>query len=248
VDISFLTYEILDSTNTEALKRAREGADEGLCIVARQQTAGRGRRGRTWVSEKDAGLYFTIILRPQIDAEHLPLITLMAGIAVHDLLASYRLHPDIKWVNDVTVNDKKIAGILAEATETDSGIAVVLGIGINIAAPSAHLPNATCLKDEGAAGDLSRSFLANELAKFIQYWYQELNTEDGKAKVIKHLSLRSSYFSGKPVKVALEHETLTGVTDGLESTGALRVKRPDGSVAIIHAGDVELLRSGEPLS
>src|SRR5688572_28795328 len=101
-----LTYDILDSTNDEALKQARLGVDEGLCVVARQQTAGRGRYGRTWVSARDAGLYLSLVLRPKLEMRELPLITLMAGIAVNDALEEFGIKPDIKWVNDLLVNGK----------------------------------------------------------------------------------------------------------------------------------------------
>ena len=132
MNITVLTYDTIDSTNTEALKQARLGAEEGLCVVARQQTAGRGRHGRTWVSPEDAGLYFSIVLRPKLDAKDLSLITLTAGVAVHDTLAETGLKPDIKWVNDLLVDEKKICGILAETTDTQSGLAVIVGIGINL--------------------------------------------------------------------------------------------------------------------
>ena len=128
---TLLTFDTLDSTNTEALKHARQGAAEGLCITARQQTAGRGRYGRTWVSAKDAGLYFSIILRPKLETQFLPLLTLMAGVAVHDMLREYALNPDIKWVNDIHIEERKIAGILAETAEGPEGLAVVVGIGVN---------------------------------------------------------------------------------------------------------------------
>ncbi|MEO8572868.1 MAG: biotin--[acetyl-CoA-carboxylase] ligase, partial [Pyrinomonadaceae bacterium] len=147
---TLLTFDTLDSTNTEALKQAKLGAGEGVCVVARQQTAGRGRYGRTWVSERDAGLYFSVILRPKLAVNDLSLITLMAGVAVHTSLEELAVTADIKWVNDVLVNEKKIAGILAETTETDQGLAVIVGIGINLT--SANFPPGlgmagTCLKD-----------------------------------------------------------------------------------------------------
>jgi BirA family biotin operon repressor/biotin-[acetyl-CoA-carboxylase] ligase len=129
MNINLLTFDSLDSTNTEALKHARLGAEEGLCIVARQQTAGRGRHGRTWVSEADAGLYFSIVLRPKIETQYLPLITLMTGVAVHDTLGEVGIDADIKWVNDLHVDGKKICGILAETTDTPKGLAVIVGIG-----------------------------------------------------------------------------------------------------------------------
>ena len=255
MNITVLTYESLDSTNTEALKQARLGADEGLCIVARQQSAGRGRHGRTWVSEKDAGLYFSIILRPKLDAKFLPLITLMAGIAVHDTLTEIGLKPDIKWVNDVLVNEKKISGILAETTETNEGVAVILGIGINLNStnfPPEIADAATSIESESgaiaigfrsgsganAAGDLSET-----LTKFVTYFYEILTAENGPAEIISEWRRRSSYFSGKAVRVSLQNETVTGVTDGLESNGALRLKKIDGTTLIVQTGEVERLRA-----
>src|SRR5262245_53015519 len=99
MNFTILRFDSLESTNTEAISQARAGADEGLCILARHQSAGRGRHGRSWSSPKDSGLYFSILLRPKIDLRFLPLITLMAGVAVHDALADLGLKPDIKWVN-----------------------------------------------------------------------------------------------------------------------------------------------------
>ena len=244
MNITVLTFDSLDSTNTEALKQARLGADEGLCIVAREQTAGRGRHGRTWVSQKDAGLYFSIVLRPKINTKFLPVITLMTGVAVHDTLQDFGLKPDIKWVNDVLIKEKKISGILAETTETNDGIAVVVGIGINL--KSSNFPPeiadiATSLESEtkvAATGNLAES-----LTKYLTYFYEILRSENGPAEIINEWRRRSSYFSGKAVRVVLENETITGVTEGLEPNGALRIRRENGELAIIQAGDVEQLRS-----
>ncbi|MCA1589686.1 MAG: biotin--[acetyl-CoA-carboxylase] ligase, partial [Acidobacteria bacterium] len=132
MNITILKFDEIDSTNSEAMRQAGGGANEGLCIVARKQTAGRGRHGRVWESPEDAGLYFSIILRPKIDYRFLPLLTLMAGISVRDTLCEIDLRPDIKWVNDVLIDGKKISGVLAETVDTGDGVVVVLGIGINI--------------------------------------------------------------------------------------------------------------------
>ena len=245
MNITLLNFDSLDSTNTEALNQARLGADEGLCIVARQQTAGRGRHGRTWISGKDAGLYFSIVLRPRLDTRYLPLVTLMAGVAVHETLAELDLKPDIKWVNDILVDGKKISGILAETTDTPNGLAVVVGIGINLrwdaTAPDLD-GNATSI--QAAAGrDVPVAQLSQQLTSRLAQWYEVLTGADGPANIVDAWRQRSSYFSGKRVRVVLENETLLGVTDGLEPEGALRIRRDDGSIAIIHAGDVEQLRT-----
>src|ERR1700760_1168057 len=95
---TILRFDSLPSTNTEAARQASLGAAEGLCVVAREQTAGRGRQQRTWVSPKDAGLYFSVVLRPRIEARVWPLITLAAALAVADALsAPFGLDADIKW-------------------------------------------------------------------------------------------------------------------------------------------------------
>lgn len=247
MNISVLTFDSLDSTNTEALKQARQGADEGLCVVARQQTAGRGRHGRTWVSQKDAGLYFSIVLRPKFDTKFLPLITLMTGVAVHDSLQEFGLKPDIKWVNDILVNEKKISGILAETTETNDGIAVIVGIGINLKSsnfPPEVADTATSIEESGGLPrPVSSTDLVEILTKYLTYFYGILNGESGPPEIINEWRRRSSYFSGKTVRVVLENETITGETDGLESNGALRVKQTNGDISIVQAGDVEQLRS-----
>ena len=132
---TILRFDSIDSTNLEAMRQAREGAPEGFCIIAREQTRGRGRLDRTWQSPKDAGLYFSLILRPRLAKNVWSLITLMAALAVSDsLMKTCALPTDIKWPNDVCVRDRKICGILAETVETDSAAAAIVGIGINLTA------------------------------------------------------------------------------------------------------------------
>lgn len=243
MNINILTYDTLESTNAEALEQARKGAEEGLCIVARQQTAGRGRHGRTWVSDKYAGLYFSIVLRPKIDTKYLTLITLMSGVAVHDTLVELSIKPDIKWVNDVLVNDKKIAGILAETTDTALGRAVVVGIGINLRSsfyPPEVSSTATSVVSE-TTDDLCTSDILEALTKNLSHFYQLLS--DDPTSIVEEWRKRSTYFSGKHVRVATGNTTVTGVTEGLEPDGALRVRQDDGTTVVLHAGDVERLRS-----
>lgn len=250
--ITHQTFDVIDSTNTEALKQARAGADEGTCIMARQQTAGRGRHGRVWVSENDAGLYFSIVLRPRLEPQFLSLVTLMAGVAVHDTLKEFGLTPDIKWVNDVFVNERKISGILAETTETAKGLAVIVGIGINIRSsnfPPELAETATSIADSSTRAELgfrdgpSPEQLAHVLTNYLAYFYDALNDENGTAAIIEEWRSRSTYFAGKSVRIRTESETLEGITDGLQENGALRVRTSDGTVAIVQTGDVEQLRS-----
>src|SRR5256885_8208376 len=128
-----LRFDSIDSTNLEAMRQARAGAPEGLCIIAREQTAGRGRLDRSWHSPKDAGLYFSIVLRPALEMNLWPLLPLMSALAVSDaLMKSCELSTDIKWPNDILASDRKLCGILAETVEAESGSAAIVGIGINL--------------------------------------------------------------------------------------------------------------------
>lgn len=244
VNLTLLNFDTIDSTNTEALKQARLGAEEGLCIVARRQTAGRGRHGRPWVSEKDAGLYFSIVLRPEIEMQFLTLLTLMAGVAVHDALVEFGIEPDIKWVNDLHVREKKICGILTETTDTNSGLAVIVGIGVNLT--SANFPPEIADTATSMLEEVAKKVIPDELSaaitRYLGYFYSVLSGDNGRAVMIEEWRRRSSYFSGKRVKVLMDGETVTGVTDGLEPNGALRLRKDDDSVLIVQAGDVERLR------
>lgn len=244
MNITVLSFDTIDSTNSEASRQARLGAKEGICVVANQQTAGRGRHGRSWVSEKNAGLYFSIVLRPTLETKYLPIVTLMAGVAVHDTLTEFGIKPDIKWVNDILVNEQKISGILAETAETTEGLAVIVGVGINIRSlnfPDDIVKTATSIEDAMGAS-VSRDELLETLTKYFSYFYAVLDRGEGPRQIIEEWRKRSSYFSGKTVRVVLGNETITGITDGLESNGALRVKGIDG-ISIIQAGDVEKLRT-----
>jgi BirA family biotin operon repressor/biotin-[acetyl-CoA-carboxylase] ligase len=180
-----------------------------------------------------------------IEARFLPLITLMSGIAVCDALAETGLAPDIKWVNDILVNEKKISGILAETVDTANGLAVVVGIGVNLR--SSNYPpdvaiRATSIEAEGGK-IVSADEFAAMLARRISHFYPVLCHEGGPSRIIDEWRRRSSYFSGTRVRVVLPNETIEGTTDGLEENGSLRVRQIDGRTIIVQAGDVESVRA-----
>lgn len=238
MNFTTLRFETLGSTNTEAAEQARKGASEGLCIVADEQTQGKGRQGRAWTSHEGMGLYMSLVLRPKVDPQYLSLITLGAALAVHDVLAKgYLVAADIKWPNDIMVGGKKLCGILAETVDTSKGLAVILGIGVNLATPADD--NATSL---GAVTQfrVSRDELLEALLPEIAKYYALIQTSP--VTISDTWSDRSSYARGMSVRVTLSTGLIEGVTDGLERSGALRVKLSDGSVTVVHAGDVERLR------
>lgn len=245
MNFTILRFDEIGSTNTEALNQAKKGADEGLCVVARRQTAGRGRHGRAWVSAKDAGLFFSVVLRPKVETPLLPLVTLMSAVAVHDTLETlFQIDCDIKWVNDIHAKGKKICGILAETTETTKGLAIVVGIGINLKSsnfPPEIAETATSVEAETGETPTVESLL-QKLTFFLSEYCGLLYGANGAEKIRAEWIARSTYAFGKRVRVVLENETIYGTTRGIEENGALRVETETGEIRVVHAGEVEQLR------
>ena len=241
-----LRFDSLASTNLEAARRASEGAAEGLCVVAREQTAGRGRLRRQWVSPKGAGLYFSILLRPQFELSSWPLLTLMASVAVHDaLLEACALETDIKWPNDILANEKKLCGILAETVETSDGRAVVVGIGINLTEysfPKELELMATSVETAGGGRHESETLLA-DLIVVLGKHYEVLKQTNGPETIIREWCARSSYGEGKLIRVRENNESFVGTTRGLERDGALRVETLTGEFRVVRAGDATSVRA-----
>ena len=243
---TILQFDSIDSTNLEAMRQAKSGGAEGLCIIAREQTRGRGRLERNWHSPKDAGLYFSIVLRPSFEISRWPLINLTAALAVSDALAkTFQLVVDIKWPNDICVAHQKLGGILAETVETPDGPAVVLGIGINLTSES-FPPELNELATSIAAvanRQIDRQSLIDELITSLTLRYETLHTDEGCEHTIRDWCAHSSYAYDRQVRIALPNESFAGVTCGLERDGALRVQTPQGEIKIVRAGDVTAVRA-----
>jgi BirA family biotin operon repressor/biotin-[acetyl-CoA-carboxylase] ligase len=242
--IHILNFDSLPSTNTEAARQAAAGAREGLCIVAREQTAGRGRRERVWVSPKDAGLYLSVVLRPRLEAAAWSLITLAAALAVRDALTeACELTTDIKWPNDLLARGRKLCGILSETC--DGGRACVVGIGVNLrdAAFSPEIAARATSVEAETARTPDREALLVALTRHLARRYEELQSHDGEHATVRAWSAASSYAAGKRVRVALGNEgSFEGTTRGLEQDGALRVEDDSGTTRIVRAGDVTAVR------
>lgn len=240
-----LRFDSLPSTNTEAARQAAAGAREGLCVVASEQTAGRGRQGRAWASPPGAGLYFSAVLRPRLDASLWPLLTLAAAVAVADSLReACALETDIKWPNDLLADGRKVCGILAEAVEGTRGRACVVGVGINLRAdslpPELRERAASVEELTGAQPDYER--LLGSLVRALAERYTRLQSDGGAEETLREWRARSSYAEGRRVRVSLGAETFEGTTRGLEADGALRVETAGGGLRVVRAGDVTSLR------
>jgi BirA family biotin operon repressor/biotin-[acetyl-CoA-carboxylase] ligase len=232
----------IDSTNTVALRMGEEGEPHGAVFLAEEQSAGRGRAGRKWLSEKSAGIHCTILLRPPMSPALAPLLTLVAGVAARDAVAEETgLSPDIRWPNDLLINGKKFGGILIEMrAEPDRIHYAAVGIGINVnqtKMPAEIAPIATSLRMETGKVH-SRIELLLRLLRCFDHYYN-LFLAQGAPPILEQFAKVSSYYQGKRVQITTFRETFTGTTVGLEPSGVLRVQRDDGrGIEPVISGDV----------
>jgi BirA family biotin operon repressor/biotin-[acetyl-CoA-carboxylase] ligase len=231
-----------DSTNTIAMHLGEAGEPHGAVVLAEDQTAGRGRAGRAWLTEKSAGISCSVLVRPAISPAHAPLLTLVAGLAARDAAAEeLTAIPDIRWPNDLLVRGRKTGGILTEMhAEPDRVHYAVIGIGINVNQQKMPLEIeeiATSLRIE--SGKIhSRLELLIRLLRHLDRYYN-LYLAEGAAPILRRFAEVSSYYRGKRVRITTSRETFTGITAGLESSGVLRVTRDDGrGTEAILSGDV----------
>ncbi len=232
----------IDSTNSVAMRLGESGEQHGAVVLAEEQTAGRGRAGRSWASEKSAGIYCSVLLRPPIPPAQAPLLTLVAGLAARDAAAEdLDTLPDIRWPNDLLVGGRKFCGILTEMhAEPDRVHYAVVGIGMNVnqtKMPDELADIATSLRIETDKVH-SRLELLIRLLRHLDRYYNQFLAE-GAAPILRRFAEVSSYFKGKHVRITTAKESFTGTTAGLEPTGVLRVARDDGrGIEPVLAGDV----------
>jgi BirA family biotin operon repressor/biotin-[acetyl-CoA-carboxylase] ligase len=243
--------ETLDSTNRLAKELASAGAPEGTIIITEEQTAGRGRRGRSWLSPGRANLTFSLLLRPALVVDRIFTLTMILALAcVEAVQEKTGLSCMIKWPNDVYAGGKKLAGILTEFAARDRRVEwVVLGLGLNVnwhpAEGRTMSRLATSIRAE-IGNRVSRSeLLVETLLRFEGYYKDVLSGR------IEKMYERWNDFSlvlGKQVVVESDRMKITGKALGIDQDGALIIQGPEGKEQRIIHGEVSLrLEEGAPL-
>lgn len=242
-------FASVGSTNDVARWLGDEGAPSGSVVLAEEQTAGRGRSGRSWASAPGLGLWLSVLLRPTA-APNLALTPLWVGLAVARALERFvaPLHPQIKWPNDILLDGRKAAGILCEGSwESDQRLAVVAGLGVNVLHTRADFPPelqplATSLVLAGAP-ELSRLQLAGALVREVLELAGSAPAELG-GPFAAELRARDALFGQAVTLGGPGAAELEGVAEGIAPDGALRVRAADGALHEVRSGSV--LRYGSP--
>lgn len=243
-------WDEIDSTNTRAAQLAAEGAPEGVVVMSRRQTAGRGRQGRTWVSPPNSGIYISFLLRPTLPPQAVPLMSLATGVAVVEAVANVTgLQVGLKWVNDVVADGKKVGGILAEMTTSSdpnnpaagSSRSLVVGVGLNV-----HLEE-TDLDDElrqrvqwleRLAGQaIDYNLLAAELCSCLEERYFDMR--NGERQKIVDMWKKRSVTLGKEIRATSGNTIVEGTAVDIDENGALVLSTADGNIKL-HAGEISI--------
>ena len=237
-------FEQTTSTNDVIEKLARDDVKEGVIVFAESQTKGRGRLGRKWISPAHKGLWFSVLLRPDLRPQETTQLTIASATALRRAIQSETgLKPEIKWPNDILIGGKKVAGILTElSAELDKVRYVILGIGIDVNLDAGEFPAelkkiATSLKIESGE-TISRSELATIILRELDKDYSRISS--GKFAAVADEWEESCVTIGKNVTVQIGERKIRGRAESLDDDGALLLRTEHGHLERITGGDVTL--------
>jgi BirA family biotin operon repressor/biotin-[acetyl-CoA-carboxylase] ligase len=245
-----IRLDVTESTNSVALELGGQGAPPGTVVVTATQTRGRGRLNRSWMSPPGMGLYFSQLLRPKLTLEHLPKITLAAGLAVCKAIeALFFIAPQIKWPNDLLLDGRKFGGILSETGSVpnispEDNPLVVVGVGLNLFPPADGFPAA--IKDrattlaEHVEREISADLLMEACAKAIEEMVQRLEKGDFPA-ILKEWKQRDAIGSRILSWITPQGKEVRGVSLGPDADGVLHIRDDAGTVHPVISGDVNLV-------
>ena len=237
--------ETVDSTNSLAKRQATEGAAHGSVYLSDEQTGGRGRQGRGFVSPRGRGVYLSVLLRPACAPQELSHVTAMAAVAACNAVETVcHVRPKIKWTNDLILGEKKLTGILSElGVEWETGTLeyLVIGIGVNCGQTAEEFPEeirekaTSIFLETGTRPD--RNLLAAELIRQLERLSQEVFSE--KAQWIQQYA-RDCLTIGRQVQVIRGNQIRTGYATGLDENGALLVRYDNGETGVVFSGEVSV--------
>ena len=234
--------ETINSTNIEAKRLAQLGEPHGLLVIAKEQTMGKGRCGRSWSSEKESGIFMSLLLKPDFLPEKASMLTLLTALSVVEVIREEtNLEAWIKWPNDIVVNGKKVCGILTEMSAEENQIHyVIVGIGINVnneQFPEEIRKIATSLRIETKTKLKRTPFVVKILEKLEQYYELFLQTDDLEFCLQQYNEMLIN--RDKQVKIVDVNETFTGIAKGINAKGELLVQ-VEQELVKIRSGEVSV--------
>ncbi len=244
-----IAYDTVSSTNTVAKELAQNGAEEFTTIIANSQTKGKGRLGRSFISNSENGLYMSVILKPNLIPERCVDITAFSAVAVLEAIdETSETNPSIKWINDIYINEKKVCGILAEASFDNSKLNhVIVGIGVNILPPENGFHEsikdiATSIYESNAPQNYKELLCAKIIDKLIFHY------KDMKSKSYMKKYKEKSNIIGKSVDVYRGNEVIKGTAIDINENAELVVKTENGEICVFNSGEARVRKQGATLN
>lgn len=238
-------HESVDSTNSEAERLLASGTEAPFVVIAREQTAGRGRLGRAWFSGSSGNLYLTFAFQPNLPPQRMTTFTLRMGVAVcHFLNESQEVPAFLKWPNDLLLDQKKIGGMLTEAKVDHDRIRnLIFGLGLNVNSRAQDLPAdlqnlATSIAAATGKSRCIHRFTASLISTVLSTCRQFTAGEN--LDEFRKWWARYDALANQPVTARVGHDKIEGIARGIDADGHLRIERPDGSLFPVAAGDVTL--------
>ncbi|MBU0566502.1 biotin--[acetyl-CoA-carboxylase] ligase, partial [bacterium] len=236
------SFKEVGSTNDVAKELAKKGAGEGTLVVSKVQSRGQGRFGRPWIS-KEGGLWFSLILKPRIKKDLISILPLLAAVAVARAISSLTsLKVDLKWPNDVLINEKKVAGILSESLFGAGETSVILGIGINVNQRKEDFPEELREKATSLFEEIEREIDLEELLKEVTGELEKAYLsflEEGPSFVIKEWK-KMDICLGRAIKIVTSKEGFKAKALDIDERGALIIGLDSGRTKTILSGEVRL--------
>lgn len=231
------------STNVEARMMAEEGLEHGALVVADTQYGGKGRRGRNWHSPQGTSIAMSLVLKPRLEAEYASMLTLVQAMAVAKAVEEISgLDAKIKWPNDILVNEKKVCGILTEMNlEMMEISSIIIGTGINVnqdAFPEEIAEIATSLKIEKKRSQ-SRADLIERICELFEEYFEKFMDTKDLSGILEEYNERL-ISRGRKVKVLDPKGEFTGEALGVNALGELQVRKEDGEIVSVYAGEVSV--------
>lgn len=239
---NFIHFDEVDSTNVQCRRACSNNPIEGMVVAAEEQTSGRGRLGRSWISPKGTGIWMSIVLKPNISPMVAPRATLIGAAAVYTALKEMGISVGIKWPNDIVINGKKICGILTEMNaEIERVNYVIMGIGINVnmeSFPDELKEKATSLKNE-LGNEVDRKKLVANILNNFEVFYEEFKNTGDISRVIE-ICKEGSLLINKEVRVINGNNEVICTVIDIDDEGELIVKHKDGTIKRVISGEVSV--------
>jgi BirA family biotin operon repressor/biotin-[acetyl-CoA-carboxylase] ligase len=241
---NIIHFDTIDSTNIKAKELAASGESDGTVVISEEQTAGKGRLGRQWVSPKGKGIWMSIILRPDIDPVHASKVTLIGAAAVFNALKNLNISALIKWPNDLVINNKKACGILTEmSAELNKIHYLIMGIGINVNIDEEDFPSemrdiATSLKSSFGKIVDRKALIADILNNFELLYTDFIQSSSIESSV--EICRKNSIFIGKEVRIIKFDKEVIAKAIDLDSEGQLVIQHSDGKIETVFSGEISM--------